>query len=420
MKLTFISNYINHHQLPFCEACYRELEKDFTFIQVMPMAGDRQALGWKQDAAERPYVRLLYKDAEICRRILAESDVVLLGWMGDEYDDLAGEILQPSLEKKRPVFRSSERIYKTGQWKMISPRGLIAKRRQHLIYRDAPVYLLCSGAYVASDYALIGAYPGKKYKWGYFPPFKAYEEGDIISGNRDISSENSREIRLVWAGRFVSWKHPEFTLRLADTLRQKGIRFRLTMTGDGRLRAETEERAKAMGFITEGDAAARIEFTGALSPEGVRFVMEEGDVFLFTSNYLEGWGAVVNEAMNSAMTVIASDEAGAVPWLIKNGVNGITYHGGSYEAFEQAVMKVLDFGDNRHVMEDMRLAAYRTIRDVWNAEEAAGRFLNACREALGGAVPTPAADGGPMSTADVIRPPGFIRSLQENSLAEGL
>ena len=37
MKINFISNYINHHQIPFCDCLYRKLGEDFTFIQTEPM-----------------------------------------------------------------------------------------------------------------------------------------------------------------------------------------------------------------------------------------------------------------------------------------------------------------------------------------------------------------------------------------------
>ena len=30
MKLIFVSNYFNHHQLPFCDALYELLEGDFS------------------------------------------------------------------------------------------------------------------------------------------------------------------------------------------------------------------------------------------------------------------------------------------------------------------------------------------------------------------------------------------------------
>ena len=43
-----------------------------------------------------------------------------------------------------------------------------------------------------------------------------------------------------------------------------------------------------------------VSMLGAMSPEKVRDYMEAADIFLFTSDFNEGWGAVLNEAMNSS------------------------------------------------------------------------------------------------------------------------
>ena len=65
--------------------------------------------------------------------------------------------------------------------------------------------------------------------------------------------------------------------------------------------------------------------------------MECADVFLFTSNYLEGWGAVLNESMNSACAVVAGSGIGAVPFLLKHNYNGLVYKTGRYQEFERLV-----------------------------------------------------------------------------------
>jgi hypothetical protein len=36
-----------------------------------------------------------------------------------------------------------------------------------------------------------------------------------------------------------------------------------------------------------------------MPPEEVRVHMEQSNIYLFTSDFGEGWGAVLNEAMNS-------------------------------------------------------------------------------------------------------------------------
>ena len=56
--------------------------------------------------------------------------------------------------------------------------------------------------------------------------------------------------------------------------------------------------------------------------------MEKTGIFLFTSDRQEGWGAVLNEAMNSGCAVVASHLIGAVPFLKKKKKNGLVYSSG--------------------------------------------------------------------------------------------
>ena len=163
MKINFISNYINHHQIPFCDCLYRKLGEDFTFIQTEPMEEERVKMGWAVDARSIPYVHLLYEEPEVCRGLIEDCDLLLAGWMEQE------ELIAGRLGSGKPAIRISERIYREGQWKAVSPRGLAHKYREHIRYRNKPVYLLCAGAYVASDFSLIHAYPGKRFRFGYFP-----------------------------------------------------------------------------------------------------------------------------------------------------------------------------------------------------------------------------------------------------------
>ena len=51
VKAVFISNYINHHQIPFSNALYEQLGDDYHFIQTEPMEEERIAMGWGLDAA---------------------------------------------------------------------------------------------------------------------------------------------------------------------------------------------------------------------------------------------------------------------------------------------------------------------------------------------------------------------------------
>lgn len=79
ISITFVSNYMNHHQLPFCEAVMEEEDVDFTFIQTQAMEEERKKMGW-EDYDGLGFVRYLYDDPEGARALIRDSDVVLYGW----------------------------------------------------------------------------------------------------------------------------------------------------------------------------------------------------------------------------------------------------------------------------------------------------------------------------------------------------
>ena len=56
MKVTFVSNYINHHQVPLSEVLYREWGDDYRFVATQPMDEERVRLGWNPDGVRLPYV----------------------------------------------------------------------------------------------------------------------------------------------------------------------------------------------------------------------------------------------------------------------------------------------------------------------------------------------------------------------------
>lgn len=390
MQITFVSNYINHHQIPFCEACAGHPGTDFRFIQTMPMEEERIRMGWGLDPHAYPFVACYYEDPEGCTERVMNSDIVLFGWTG------LPELEHRRLESGRPVVRVSERIYKEGQWKAVSPKGLISKYREHTRYRSGPYYLLCAGAYVASDFALVHAYPGKMYQWGYFPPVRSYTDEQLLQMKR---TDAGGEIRLLWAGRFIAWKHPEFALLLARHLLEKKTAFHLEMVGAGNMEEELHRMAAEYGL------GGCVSFSGFLPPERVRERMEQAQIFLFTSNHLEGWGAVVNEAMNSACAVVAGSEAGAVPTLLRQGVNGVIFDGEDAEDFIRKTDWLIEHPDRRHLC---GMRAMETIRQTWNAGPAAERFLQfAAHISDPERQPFAVPEDGPMSPAPIVKP--FIK-----------
>lgn len=381
MKVVFVSNYINHHQIPFSDEMYKKLNGNYIFIQTEPMEEERIRMGWGVELKQIPYLRLFYEEEEACRRSILDSDLVIFG--GTERE----ELLRPRLRAGRPVIRYSERLYREGQWKAVSPRGLLHKYNDHTKYRGKNVWLLCSGGYVASDFQLVRAYPGKMLKWGYFPQFKKFTEGELP--NETVTEE----LRVLWAGRFLPLKHPEYAVLAAKRLRSMGTPFRIDMVGAG----EREEEIRRM--LREEGLEDRVSLHGFLPPERVRGMMENAHIFLFTSNRLEGWGAVLNEAMNSGCAVTAGSAAGAVPFLLRHGENGLVYRDGDEAEFLDYVERLASDGELR---KRLGRQAYRTVERLWNPARAASALLSFAEGALEGRPRM--AEEGPCSPAPVIWP----------------
>ncbi len=413
VRITMVSNYINHHQMPFCEALHELPECEFTFVQTMQMEQKRIDMGWYINPASVPYVVESYIDADKAEDKIMSADILLIGWLEDE------AVVQNALREcrknhNRLIIRISERLYREGQWKMISPKGLIRKYKDHIRYRKAPVYLLCNGAYVASDYNLIGAYKGKMYRFGYFPRTRYYyNEADLWNNKAKLERVHinhreelpgtvptitSEEIKIVWAGRFLPLKHPEYMIRLATDLVKAGYRFHIDMIGSGPMADEL--KAEAVNNMIED----YITFRGFLPPDKVRFIMERSHIHIFTSNHLEGWGAVINEAMNGGCAEVVSAEAGASLFLIDHERNGLIYEDDSYDKMLTQVKRLFETPE---LITEFGKRAYQSVANLWNAEVAASRLMEFYRGYKSGNIIPP--EDGPFSVAPVINP-GFFKS----------
>lgn len=354
MKVTFVSNYINHHQIPLSNALYDLLDGQYCFIQTEPMEEERLKMGWGSQLEQVPYVLNYAEQSAECDKLILESDVVIFGGTDEE------SYVKPRLNKNKFTLRYFERIYKTGQWRRFSPRGLVKKYKDHIQYRNKDVYLLCAGGYVADDFRLIGAYPKKMLKWGYFPQNYKYDLENLFA-----RKQQKKEPVLLWTGRMIGWKHPEYAVLAAFELKQKNYSFQLHMVGDG------EKKESVVKLVHELELEEEVQFFDFMPPKKIREKMEEADIYLMTSDRMEGWGAVVNEAMNSGCVVVGSHMAGAVPFLIEHEENGLVFESENVKSLVSELEKIIN---NECYRMKLGKNAYGTIDKCWNAEEAAKRF----------------------------------------------
>jgi len=369
VKLVFISNYISHHQKPFCDAMKQKIGKNFIFMETMPMEKERLDMGW--EPIRENYVFRTYESNESekkAKKIAVDAEIVILGSASDNY-------IIPRLKTKKLTFKYAERFYKTGLTLQNLPHAAAGAWLHHGRFQRYPLYMLCASAYTPADAAIFHNYVGRTYKWGYFPEVKRYDVAELMEKKQSAASvgEEHSWISILWAGRLIGWKHPEAAVQLAASLKEKGYFFRMSMIGNGEMEMQLHD------MIREKGLEDCVEMLGAMPPEEVRRHMEKADIYLFTSDFNEGWGAVLNESMNSGCAVVASHAIGSVPFLIKNGENGLIYENGNQLDLEKQVLRLLEDGAFRKKIAEN---AYETMINLWNAETAAERFLTLTEKLL--------------------------------------
>lgn len=402
MKVAFISCYMSPHQKPFCDEMYNILGDDFNFIATQPIGEERISMGWSSD--EAPYILYAYKNKESklnAEKVSLGADVVILGSAPDSY-------IVPRLKAGKLTFKYSERFYKTGLDLKKIPHAIVGAWLHHGRFQRYPLYMLCASAYTAGDAAIFHNYIDKTYKWGYFPEAKRYDLADLMSKKLSVASDGLKHpvVSILWAGRLIGWKHPDVSIQLAASLKDKGYAFKMSIIGSG----EMEQQLHAM--IEEKKLSDCVEMLGAMPPEKVREHMEKADIYLFTSDFNEGWGAVLNESMNSGCAVVASHAIGSVPFLIKNGENGLIYENGNQRQLEERVESLIR---NSGYRKKLGVNAYESIVNTWNADAAAERFIALSQALLNGKAADSIFKEGPCSRATIINNDWYTKDDGSNN-----
>lgn len=378
IKVIFVSNYFNHHQRYISDLLYLNCDH-YNFVATSKMREERKQLGYSD--SDLPSYVLDFSEGNKLKEIeelSADSDVIITGSAHDKY-------VNAIQCENKIVFRYSERIYKSKYKWFKWPFRLFTFYKRYGRFKNT--YLLCSSAYTAADYAKHFTYINKTYKWGYFPETRHYSRLFEL-----FKRKNHKKI--LWCGRFVKYKHTDHAIEIASRLKNDGYDFKMEFIGVGLLEEDLKKKVAAK------DLGGYVSFLGAMSPNEVREQMEQSGIYLFTSDRNEGWGAVLNEAMNSGCAVVASHAIGAVPYLIKDKENGLVYRSGDVDMLYEKVKYLLE---HQNYQIKLGKAAYETIVTEWNAEVAAERFLILAEHILKGERRPDLFPSGPCSKAERIK-----------------
>lgn len=144
----------------------------------------------------------------------------------------------------------------------------------------------------------------------------------------------SLEPKLLWVRSFSEIYNPLLALEIVELLKKTGSNVSLCMIGpdkDGTL-----QRCKQVAE----QLALPITFTGMMKPEEWRKRSREFDIFINTSNF-DNMPVSVMEAMALGLPVISTD-VGGMPFLIKDGTDGILVTPNNPANFVTEIEKLID------------------------------------------------------------------------------
>ena len=388
MIIVLASNFFNHHEKFFCDEISKKPGVEFHFIQTMKMDEERIKLGWGIDISNIPYCSCSYgskgeytKALELC----STADVLILG-------SAPYEFIAERVKKNKLTFFYAERLFRNGLWHMLYPPTFFTVLKRFIIPGNkSNFYMLCASGYTALDSHKIFAFRKKYFKWGHFIDVKQFDSVDKLIDSK--SEKNQKKVSVLWAGRFLKLKHPDMVIEVADRLKQEGYDFDFNFIGSGELEGSLRQEVKGRDF------SEQVHFLGTMTPQEVRSYMERSQIYLFTSDFNEGWGAVLGEAMASGCAVVTSHGIGATPFLAQHNENALVYETGNIDSLYRNVKKLMD---SESLRKRLSRNAIDTMQNLWNAKVGAERFYNVVKALINGES-IPEYESGPMSKAELLK-----------------
>jgi glycosyltransferase involved in cell wall biosynthesis len=186
------------------------------------------------------------------------------------------------------------------------------------------------------------------------------DTAELRSHARQTPSGDER-LRIVSVGRLVPVKGQLVLLEAFAELIGAARDARLTLIGDGPMRATLERAAIELGL------QHRVEICGALGHPQVIEHMTAADILCLPS-FAEGVPIVLMEAMAIGLPVLTTRIMG-IPELVEDGVSGVLVAPGSRDELRSALQGLIDDRDRRQALG--RAAQERVVAhfDLWTAAE---------------------------------------------------
>lgn len=159
---------------------------------------------------------------------------------------------------------------------------------------------------------------------------KEYLDANYVHQFNDLK----RKINLLYVGKLIKRKHPEYLISLCSDLNERGVDAHVHIIGDGPL------RDKLNAIASKCNQKEKIRMTRSVDREQVQEYMRGADVFVLPS-VNETFGLVYLEAMAAGCITIGVINEG-IDGIIKNGKNGYLIKPENYDSLLECMISIIN------------------------------------------------------------------------------
>ena len=334
-----------------------------TVIYASRLRADRQQIGWEVDdlapwALVLPSRFSFVEALRLLRRLCKAIHIVNGIWAEPVFFVV---VLCCLLQRIRYCIYSEAPASMTTISFVAFLKRKVQRRIVRIVGRKADG-LLAVSRLAEEAFAALGFPETKIYRFGYFENAQHVET--------TCGPQNSRRREVMYVGRLVKEKGIELLIEAIVPLLREDASLRFVLVGGGELENELRNQVHAMGLDDQ------IAFRGVVRSRSVHSLLKQG-IMLVLPSELDGWGIVVNQALQAGTPVVVSDSCGSAE-LVANGENGYIFQTGDASSLKECMRAVLHNSESR----SMRDAA-EGIGHIASAKVAAPYLLDCLKHMTG-------------------------------------
>jgi glycosyltransferase involved in cell wall biosynthesis len=198
---------------------------------------------------------------------------------------------------------------------------------------------LAVSIFAENHFKFLGVKTDKIYRFGYFRNSWKNNGSRPFEGRLPYSG---RITQFIFVGQLIERKGILTLLEAIKTLSIQTQSFHLTIIGTGELEPFVN------GFIEKNQLQHLVTLQGVVSSDDVPDYISKADLLILPSLF-DGWGMVVNEALQCHIPVLVSDQCGAKE-LIKNKYNGLIFKAKDVESLTEQLLFLLNLTNEERAL----------------------------------------------------------------------